>query len=48
LTVEYLVYRLFDWLRSTDVKLCFEVNGHIKLGNSENRVFGRVNREAVM
>lgn len=47
MTVEYVVYRLFDWLHSTDVKFCFEVNARIKLWNSENRGFDRVNREAV-
>jgi hypothetical protein len=42
-----VVYRLLDWLRCTDVMFCFEVNARIKLGNSGNRGFDRVNPEAV-
>lgn len=42
-----MVYRLFDWLRSPDVKFYFEVNARIKLWNSENGGFDRVNCEAV-
>jgi hypothetical protein len=41
------VYRLFDWLHTTDVKFCFEVIARNILGNIVNIGFGSCNREAV-